>query len=87
MQKNDDTCGGTGSGRPVGNGPLFHLHHLIATVERQQEEKHRATVKRIIISEIEKHMRSPRMRKAGDYWHEEERRSLCDLLVMLKSGK
>ena len=80
----DDTCRCGGPGVPVGNRPLFELRNLIASLERQHAEKTRTTVKRII-GEIERHLAFP-VRDAADEWERQERRSLGELLEMLKAA-
>jgi hypothetical protein len=39
MQKKDQTCGCAGPGTPVGNQPLFYLANLVASLERQEQER------------------------------------------------
>jgi hypothetical protein len=39
MQKQHELCGCGGDGKPVGEKPLFQLAHLIAALERREEER------------------------------------------------
>jgi hypothetical protein len=70
----EDTCGCDGKGKP-----LHELRQLIELMER----KAMSTTRRIR-SEIESYLRSSVMSVADDYWLDEERRSLYELLAMLQ---
>jgi hypothetical protein len=83
QDRREDTCGCGGPGTPV-NKPLYELSRLIAMLERQEQARERLVAKRII-AEIEKYLSFP-MRDVKCFWENEERRSLSEVLTLLKTA-
>ncbi len=77
--RNQDACGCYGTrGGPRVNRPLAELSDLVAMLE-----KRRSSVNRII-AEIETHLSFP-IKDVESYWENEERRSLGELVALLRA--
>jgi len=85
MLRSVEVKGITGSGKSSGSGKFFTeaIVSLIEMLERRELETRRAAIKRIL-GEIQRYLSTP-MRDAESFWENEERRSLGELVEMLRA--